>query len=450
MLNMALTEEQKKLLQTANARFEAELQKRKLRQELNNAELIGAITDAIKSVEINVPEPKQAVFNIPEIKVPQINVPEIKSPNITIPEIKLPEIRVPEIKLPVFKVPKPEVTVNVPEIKIPTIEVPETIVSIPENLSVSLKDVDRNNPLHVILTDSKGLPYSAQPIITGSGGGAGVMTGFDGSGNKKVLVDTDGKLIINVASSDITLETRQVSGSVDSVAVNSIAADQLIQVRQVSGSSDSVSASIDAQTTTLIVDQLSGSTWSTTVVSGATSLDIKQVSGSTDSINIVSTVDLPVISGTSSLDIRQVSGSVDSVVVNSFLTSLDVKQISGSADSINVTQLGGNTIATGNGDTDSGTLRIVKVASSNSTTAAVSVGADASTNIVPTNLGRRSIIITHASGSNLYVATGTAASTTSIPLVTNQSITFDDYTGPINAIAEEQAGTISVRYIEIV
>ena len=86
----------------------------------------------------------------------------------------------------------------------------------------------------------------------------------------------------------------------------------------------------------------------------------------------------------------------------------------------------------------------------NATTAAVNVGADASTNIALTNLNRKSIALVHASASNLYIATGTAASTTSMPIVANQIVGFDDYTGPVNAIAEEQAGTISVRYIEII
>ena len=59
---------------------------------------------------------------------------------------------------------------------------------------------------------------------------------------------------------------------------------------------------------TIIVDQLSGSSWSSTVVSGATSLDVQQVSGSSWSAVVVS--------GATSLDVKQVSGSVDSSEVS--------------------------------------------------------------------------------------------------------------------------------------
>lgn len=152
----------------------------------------------------------------------------------------------------------------------------------------------------------------------------------------------------------------------------------------------------------------------------------------------------------SAVPVNQVSGANWSMNVASQDFTFDVKQVSGSINSTNVMQLAGNTIATNNGDTDAGTQRIVIARSANATTAAVSVGADTSTSIVPTQAGRKSIVLVHTSTSNLYVSTGSAASSSAFPLVANQIYGFDDYTGPVNAIAEEQAGTISVKYIEIV
>ena len=102
------------------------------------------------------------------------------------------------------------------------------------------------------------------------------------------------------------------------------------------------------------------------------------------------------------------------------------------------------------GNADASTIRVIAAKSASATTTSVSVGADASTSIVPTNLSRKSLAITHASTSNLFISTGSASSTASFPVVANQVVGFDEYTGPVNAIAQEQAGTISVRYIEII
>ena len=189
----------------------------------------------------------------------------------------------------------------------------------------------------------------------------------------------------------------------------------------------------------------------------ASSVQVQQVSGYSDSVNVLSTVGLTDTQiRASSVPVEQVSGSIWSTNVVSSIdltdtqlraAALDVRQVSGSIDSVNVVTL---PVSFNAGDADATTLRQISAKSANATTAAVSVGADASTNIALTNLNRKSIAIVHTSLSNLYIATGTAASTTSMPVVANQIVGFDDYIGPVNAIAEEQAGTISVRYIEIV
>lgn len=100
-------------------------------------------------------------------------------------------------------------------------------------------------------------------------------------------------------------------------------------------------------------------------------------------------------------------------------------------------------------DEETDSVRVIKAGSPNATTTAVTVGSDASTNIVPTSATRKSIVIAHTSSSNLYISTGTASSATTLPLVANQIYGFDDYIGPINAILEESGGTTAVRYIEI-
>jgi len=81
-----------------------------------------------------------------------------------------------------------------------------------------------------------------------------------GGALRPVQVDDNGNLSVDIVSgvsvsttTDIAagtlIQTLQLSGAVDSVAVNSIAADQLIQVRQVSGSADSSEVSGVARTT---------------------------------------------------------------------------------------------------------------------------------------------------------------------------------------------------------
>ena len=96
------------------------------------------------------------------------------------------------------------------------------------------------------------------------------------------------------------------------------------------------------------------------------------------------------------------------------------------------------------------TEEVQLVKGSTATTTVVSVGSDSSTSIVPTQINRKSISLVHESSFILYVSSGTAVSTTSFPVVANQAVVFDDYVGPLQAIAQEGAGTISVRYIEII
>jgi len=284
---------------------------------------------------------------------------------------------------------------------------------------------------------------------------------------------------ISIASQPFTLDVKQVSGSIDSINVlqyggtgvavgtedgagvfrvyqvqNAVSS---IDVRQINGLTTGFGSGVD-NTGVLRVVNVTDVATSVNIIAQDITLAVRQVSGSVDSIEITSQP--------FSLDIRQVSGSVFSTEITSQPFTLDVKQVSGATDSVsvigtvavtqsttpwvtNMTQVGSNPIDVNFGDASNGTFRTILAHSVNSTTAAVSIGADASTNLVLTTAQRKSVMFTHASTSNLYISTGTAASTTSFPVLANQIVGFEDYTGPVNAIAEEQAGTISVRYIEI-
>lgn len=157
----------------------------------------------------------------------------------------------------------------------------------------------------------------------------------------RIVQATDSVSSVNVVSSEISIETKQVSGAIDSVYITGAAAstyaellnpDGRVKVELPTGSSGLTDTELRAAH--LDVQQMSGSVDSVVVNSFLASLEVKQVSGSTDSVSIVSNI--------ASLDVIQVSGSVDSVVVNSFLTSLEVKQVSGFADSVYITGSSGS------------------------------------------------------------------------------------------------------------
>jgi hypothetical protein len=110
-----------------------------------------------------------------------------------------------------------------------------------------------------------------------------------GGALRPIQVDDNGNLSVDLVSgvnvsttteiaAGTLIQTLQLSGSVDSVAVNSIAADQLIQVKQVSGSANSVV--VNSFDSSLGVNQVSGAVFSTTVTNDAAALLVNQVSGS--------------------------------------------------------------------------------------------------------------------------------------------------------------------------
>lgn len=119
---------------------------------------------------------------------------------------------------------------------------------------------------------------------------------------------------VEIASQQIALETRQVSGGEDSVKITSQAA--ALETRQVSGGEDSV-----------------------VINSSLVSFETKQVSGQVSSVEIASQP--------FTLDVKQVSGSEHSVVLNSSLVSLEVKQVSGLGFSVEVSGATGTIMTVG-------------------------------------------------------------------------------------------------------
>lgn len=149
-------------------------------QEISQSmkDAVSQYLEGIKSIRLEPPsvtvQPTQV--NIPEIKAPII--PEIKIPEIKLPTIIIPEIKIPVIKVPTIKVPKSEIKVNVPEIKMPT----EMKVKGMEELIRSINEVLRpkeisDNPMRVVLTDEKGMEYTAKggSVVSGGGGVVSVV-----------------------------------------------------------------------------------------------------------------------------------------------------------------------------------------------------------------------------------------------------------------------------------
>lgn len=282
--------------------------------------------------------------------------------------------------------------------------------------------------------------FDGSSVQTASGSSYGVqqvqLSGFDGS----LIGITANALDTHIKSQAAALEVIQVSGAVTSVNIvsGSTAGTQYNDgaTPDQAGGVGTLSALFDGGS----VQTLLGSSF------GVQQVQLSGFDGSL--IGITGTaLDTSIRSQAASLETIQTSGFIDSVSV---VGSVEVKQVSGFVDSVNVLQLGGTAIDTNLGDASAGTLRTVLAHSPNGSTFATTVGSDASTNVAVTIVGRKSIVVSHNAAGTLYVATGTASSTASFPLKQNQSISFDDYVGPINAIAEESgAGTISVRVIEI-
>lgn len=125
-------------------------------------------------------------------------------PQITVnsPDVIVPEIRMPKIVIPTINVPKAEVEVKLPKESQRTQKPMEIkgmsdfIEAVKKLNSPELKKgINRDNPLHVILTDDKGNEYRASMGIVGGmggGSGAGRSDSAEGVGTGTTTVTTAG------------------------------------------------------------------------------------------------------------------------------------------------------------------------------------------------------------------------------------------------------------------
>ena len=350
---------------------------------------VDAITPVLEGLVKSVSESIASGVKSIKIEVPKVEIPPI--------EIEMPQMEIPVMQMPEIKIPQPIVNVAPPQVNVAPAE-----VNFPDRMTVdgevSLSGVDAKAPLPVMMYGTDGKPFMF-PMFSGGGG-----------------AKTDAITIKNILAA---LEIKQISGSVDSV-----------NVLQVGGTAVAADSGVTGAGVLRVVH----------VTDVATSVNI---SGFTASVQVHLATD----DGDSAMDEENDAARVSLVASTPVLAT---RQVSDSVDSINVLQLNGTTVATNAGDATAGTLRMIEASSESGTTTSVSVGADASTNVVPTNTSRKSVIITHQSTSTLYVATGTATSASSFPVLANQVVGFDDYTGPVNAILTEAGGSTPVRYVEII
>lgn len=173
---------------------------------ISKQEILGAISNLKLEPKINITTPPINIPPIPKIEFPEIKIPEIKIPQIKIPKIEMPEIKVPEIKIPK--------EINVTGFA----SFAKALLAVFKGrLNVVLGDVNRNNPLPVILTDDEGTFYRAvlQAI---SGGGARIVEVRRGAGSAIhtiVMTNKDTsyslELPTNTVMYDIKLRTQGAS-----------------------------------------------------------------------------------------------------------------------------------------------------------------------------------------------------------------------------------------------
>lgn len=117
------------------------------------------IIEAIKSVKINI-EP--AKVEIPDIKIPEIKVPKS--------EIK--------VDVPKIEIPKPPKVIEVKGFTSFVKAVFEVLKQKAKGIGI-FEEVNRDNPLPVILVDEKGRYYSFLQTLGGGGGASGKVEVFD-------------------------------------------------------------------------------------------------------------------------------------------------------------------------------------------------------------------------------------------------------------------------------
>ena len=254
------------LKQTKEALDKAISEKKISQEMLKNLSpaIIQTLTPVLQEIADNARITKEDLLNVLskiKVQVPDIKIPEAKV-RVEIPEIKVPEanvkvnvdkIEIPDIKtdgiektlrdvLTKFKLPKPEVTVNVP--KFDKMEWPEG--NMPVEGLVTLKGIDRKNPLPVELRNADGSPMK-WPEYIGASSGGGVahnvkIGGFSQSaysdyinadGRLRVSVETGGSGLTDSELRAAHIDVQQLSGSTDSVFITGSADSMMaFQARQ--------------------------------------------------------------------------------------------------------------------------------------------------------------------------------------------------------------------------
>lgn len=351
----------------------------------------------------------------------QVEVPPTEFPDIPAPQV--------HVEAPVVNVPAPVVNVPAPIVNIPETKFPEPL---PFPTEFGLRGIDKSKPLPVMMMGADGKPAQF-PVSTSSGGGRGdfftIKDIQTSAGNS--IIDNDGFVKVtgsfNVTSSpfatyyasdavgsvniveSITLETRQVSGAIDSMYITGAAAstfaeimnpDGRVKVELPTGSSGLTDTELRA--TAVPVSQVSDAAWSVVVneIFGSTAanvvnpdgrlkvelptgssgltdtelraahLDVDQLSGAAWSVY----ANNPVNQGDAATALRVVvAGNSDlSTVVNSgtltgITNAVETRQVSGAADSVFIV----GPIAQGD---EASAVRIVQAGNSISSTSIAAQG----------------------------------------------------------------------------
>lgn len=179
-----MDDEIKKLLKDTEETLNIALQEAKKRRNEDDAKYIMAaigrnLSDILKpllekiaeNAKINREELKSIIREI-KVLAPQVNVspPEVR--------VTVPEVKVPTVKIPPFLIPTPQVTVNAPEFP-KEMEIKGLVglfktigETLKKKFTFDFKDVNRDNPLPVILTDETGAFYKALMRMGSVGGGS--------------------------------------------------------------------------------------------------------------------------------------------------------------------------------------------------------------------------------------------------------------------------------------
>jgi hypothetical protein len=249
------------------------------------------------------------------------------------------ETHTPDVIVPEIQVPKAEVTVRGQKIEMPEINMPDEM-----NVKgfVQLMGVDLGNPLPVQLRTADGSPLDLMKSITAIGGGSGArqVTINNQSGNPVPITgDLSATLSADTGSGEIGSETLRMVMATDAIASVNIVAGSSSGTEYANGATALTPTGAVAMGNT---GEESGNVFALAIGSGVTGSSVLRTVTAVDS---VSSVNVVTSVGLTDTELRA--------------SSFNVGQVSGANWSTNVTQFNGNDVSTREGETDSGTLRVV-------------------------------------------------------------------------------------------